>query len=417
MKRVVITGIGIVSPLGSGLDFVWDRLLQGKSGISNLPEQYNDYDSRVAGLVPRGTEKGEFDISKFMDSKEQRRNGLFISYAIGAASEAVQDGKLDEIEDRTKIGVNISSGIGGLPEIGEVNTKLNARGIRSVNPFFIPSVLSNLAAGYVSMRFKANGPNYSLTSACASASHSISNAAMLIRSGHADIMISGGAEASICPIGVAGFSALTALSTKFNDNPSKASRPFDKDRDGFVIAEGSAVLIMESLEHALKRGAKIYGEYLDCGMTGDASHVTKPEKEHCKRAMSIAIERSGLKPEDINYVNVHATSTPVGDESEMEAIKGIFGDHAKSKNFAVSATKSATGHALGAAGALESAFTLMALKNQVLPPTINVENAMDSIEGINFVPKSVAAPLNYALCNSFGFGGTNISLIFKKYES
>ncbi|QEK38693.1 beta-ketoacyl-ACP synthase II [Candidatus Cytomitobacter primus] len=418
--RVVITGLGIVSPLGVGVDHNWNRIKSKKSGISKLGDEYDKIPSQIAGLVPRGTNAGEFNIDDFMSKSEQRRNGKFISYAVAAAAEANKMAKLGDIEDRTRIGVCVASGIGGLPEICETCNAFEKQkeefGSRKISPFFIPSVLTNLAPGYVAIKFECKGPNYGASSACASASNAIADAAMLIKSGHADIMIAGGAEASICPLGVAGFAALRALSTNYNNNPEVASRPFDNDHDGFVIAEGAGILVLESLESAISRNAIIYGELASYGMTCDASHITTPSGEQSARAMSFAIKEAGLNPSDIGYVNAHATSTPVGDKCEIDAIKSVFGEHVYSDKFAVSSTKSYTGHLLGAAGGVEAIYTLMALRNQTLPPTINVNNPIPEIANINFVPEFQSHTFDYAISNSFGFGGTNTSLLFKKYD-
>ncbi len=419
-KRIVVTGIGIVSPLGVGAKHNWSKIKAEKSGISSLGAEYEKIPSKVAGLVPNGSEEGDFDINQFMTSSEQRRNGLFISYAVAAATEAAKDAKLDEIEDRNTVGVCLSSGIGGLPEICETSkvfeNQKETYGSKKINPFFIPSVLTNLAPGYVAIKLKCSGPNYGTSSACASAANAIADSAMLIKEGHADVMIAGGAEAAICPLGVGGFAALRALSTKYNDNPEVASRPFDQDHDGFVIGEGAGVLVLESLEHALARNATIYGEYVSCGMSCDASHITAPTGEQSKRAMSFAIKKAGITPKDIGYVNAHATSTPVGDKCEIDAIKEVFGEHTYSKEFAVSSTKGYTGHLLGAAGGIESVYTVLALQNQELPPTLNVDNPIDEIKGINYVPSFQNHSFDYAISNSFGFGGTNISLLFKRFS-
>ncbi len=419
-SRIVVTGMGIVSPLGVGTHHNWSRIQSQKSGISSLGSEYEKIPSKVAGLVPLGSGEGEFNVDEFMTSSEQKRNGRFISYAVGAASEAVKNARLDEVKDRNKVGVCLSSGIGGLPEICETSKTFEQQkeqyGSKRISPFFIPSVLTNLAPGYVAIKFKCNGPNYGASSACASAANAITDAAMLIQSGHADVMIAGGAEASICPLGVGGFAALRALSTKYNETPGIASRPFDENHDGFVIAEGSGVVVLESLEHALERKATIYAEYVSCGMTCDASHITAPSGEQSIRAMNHSISQAGISPSDIGYVNAHATSTPVGDKCEIESIKSVFGDHVYSSKFAVSSTKSYTGHLLGAAGGIEAIYTIMALQNQAVPPTLNVDNPIKEIEGINYVKSYQDHKFDYAISNSFGFGGTNTSLLFKKYN-
>lgn len=420
MKRIVVTGLGVVSPLGVGVTSNWHCIKNHKSGLKKLGCGYEKIPSKVAGLVPVGSYSGEFNIDDFMSSAEQRRNGLFISYAVAAASEAVKMAGLDSIKDRERIGTCIASGIGGLPEICDTCISFEQHreefGSRKISPFFIPSVLTNLAPGYVAIRFGCKGPNYGASSACASAANSIVDSAMLIKEGHADIMIAGGAEAAICPLGVGGFAALRALSTSYNDQPELASRPFDKDHDGFVIGEGAGVLILESLDSALMRNATIYGELVSYGMSCDASHITAPSGEQSARAMSFAVKMAGLVPENIGYINAHATSTPVGDKCEIEAIKTVFQDHVYSDKFAVSSTKSYTGHLLGAAGGIESVYTILSLMHQCVPATLNVQNPIPEIDGINFVPQCQDHNFKYAISNSFGFGGTNTSLLFGLYS-
>ncbi|USO00481.1 MAG: beta-ketoacyl-ACP synthase II [Alphaproteobacteria bacterium] len=416
-ERIVITGMGIVSPLGVGFEHNWKQIQNKVSGIVKLDsEAYKNVPSKVAGLVPSG-ENG-FDINKFMTPSEQRRNSLFISYAVGAVDEAVKSAKLDSFEDRTRIGTCIASGIGGLPEICSTckTFEIGDKDYKKINPFFIPSVLTNLAPGFTAIKFNFQGPNYGTSSACASAAHAISDAAMLIKAGHADIMVAGGAEAAICPLGVGGFAALRALSTSYNDSPSVASRPFDKGHDGFVIAEGAGVIVLESLASAKRRNVEIYGEFISAGITCDASHITAPNPEHSARAMKYAVEQANIGFNEIGYINAHATSTPVGDKCELEAVKSVFGEHVYSNGFAISATKSYTGHLLGAAGGIEAIFTLGALMHQELPPTLNVTDPIDEIDGINYVKDMQKHSFEYAISNSFGFGGTNISLLLKRFS-
>lgn len=419
MRRVVITGLGLVSPLGDGVEVSWSNLVSGKSGIRKI----NSFDvtnlpSKIAGEVPQSLEENPnyFDVLSYVDSKEQRKMGQFIIYAIAAASQALKDsGWMPKTEsEKERTGTLIGSGIGGLPEIYNTSLILKEKGARRVSPFFIPAALINLAAGHISIRFGLKGPNHSVVTACASGTHAIGDAMRIIRDNEADVMVAGGTEAAICEIGVAGFSAAKALSTNFNDNPEKASRPWDKERDGFVIGEGSGVLILEEYEHAKARGAKIYGELIGYGLSGDAYHITAPSEDGngAYRAMKAALSSASLDANSISYINAHGTSTPVGDAVEVKAMKKLFGDLIY--NIPVSSTKSSIGHLLGAAGSVEAIFCLLAMRDSILPPTLNLFNPSEGLD-LDFVPlKARKKDLSVVMSNSFGFGGTNASVIFKK---
>ena len=417
MRRVVVTGMGLVTPLGVGTEYVWKRIINGESGISGIQAfDVSDLPCRIAGEVPLGDKSsGKFNPDDYVQPKDQRKMGRFIHFAMGAAVQAVEDAgwqPTDEYE-RERTGVLIGSGIGGLEGIYDAAITLHERGPRRVSPFFIPACLINLASGNVSIRFGFKGPNHAVVTACSTGAHAIGDAARLIQLEDADVMVAGGTEASICRIGVAGFAASRALSTGFNDEPQRASRPWDKDRDGFVMGEGAGVLVLEELEHARKRGAKIYAEVIGYGMSGDAYHITAPSEtgEGAFNAMKAAMKRAKLKPDDIDYVNAHGTSTPLGDEIELGAVKRLFGDAAY--KISMSSTKSAIGHLLGAAGAVEAIFSILAIRDQVAPPTLNLENPSPGCD-IDLVPKHAKRrPIRRALSNSFGFGGTNASLIFQ----
>jgi 3-oxoacyl-[acyl-carrier-protein] synthase II len=415
MRRVVVTGLGTVCPLGVGVDHVWRRLVNGESGIGAIQSfDTADLSCRIAGQLPPGkAENGEFDPDEWVEPKDQRKMDRFIVCALAAATEAVKDSGWvpadDEAHERT--GVMIGSGIGGLPGICETSITLHERGPRRVSPFFIASNLINLASGQVSIRFGFRGPNHAVVTACASGAHAIGDAARLIALDDADVMVAGGAEATVCRIGIAGFAASKALSTRFNDTPAKASRPWDVDRDGFVMGEGSGILILEELEHAKKRGAHIYAEVTGYGLSGDAYHITAPAPDGngAFRAMRAAIKRAGLNLEEIDYVNAHGTSTPLGDEIEVNAVKRLFGDHAYS--LSMSSTKSAIGHLLGAAGAVEAIFSIKALETGVVPPTLNLDNPSTGCD-IDLVPHTAKErKVRHVMSNSFGFGGTNASLV------
>ena len=427
MRRVVVTGIGLLTPLGQGAELSWAAILAGKSGAGRITTfDPAEYACQVACEVPRVDGRGgggpdvpgSFDPDKTMAPKDQRRVDDFILYAMAAADEAVRDANWMP-EDRGELertGVIIGSGIGGLATIEKTSVELFEKGPRRVSPFFIPSALINLASGQVSIRYGFRGPNHSIVTACATGAHAVGDATRLIKYGDADVMIAGGAEAAICPVGVAGFIACRAMSTHFNDDPQRASRPYDKDRDGFVMGEGAGVLVLEELEHAKARGAKIYAEVIGYGMAGDAYHITAPAEDGDGgfRAMRAAVKDAGIDPADIDYINAHGTSTPLGDEIELGAVERMLGPAAAGK-VTMSSTKSATGHLLGAAGAIEAAFTCLAIRDQIAPPTINLENP--SVETpIDLTPnKAKPMAIEIALSNSFGFGGTNASVLFKKF--
>jgi 3-oxoacyl-[acyl-carrier-protein] synthase II len=426
MRRVVVTGIGAITPLGQGAELSWQAILAGKSGGGRISAfDPADYACQIACEVPRVDGRGgggpdvagSFDPDKTMSPKDQRRVDDFILYAMAAADEAVADSgwKPEVEEDKYRTGVIIGSGIGGLGTIERNSVELFKNGPRRISPFFIPSALINLASGQVSIRYGFKGPNHSVVTACATGAHAIGDAFRMIRYGDADVMLAGGAEASIVPVGVAGFIACRAMSTNFNDEPTRGSRPYDKDRDGFVMGEGAGMLMLEELEHAQKRGAKIYGEVIGYGLAGDAYHITAPVEDGDGgfRAMQGALKDAGLDPSDVDYINAHGTSTPLGDEIELGAVQRLMGQAAG--KLAMSSTKSAIGHLLGAAGAVEGVFSLLAIRDQIAPPTINLENP--SVETpIDLVP-NVAKPMkiDVAMSNSFGFGGTNASVAFKAF--
>ena len=416
MRRVVVTGMGLVTPLGIGLDQVWRRLLAGESGIGAIQSfDVSDLPSRIAGQVPRGDRaSGLFNADDWIPPKDHRRMDEFIIFAMGAAVQAVEDaGWLpDSEEERERTGVMIGSGIGGLPAITEAAITLQERGPRRISPFFIPSSLINLASGNVSIRYGFKGPNHAVVTACSTGAHAIGDAARLIMLDDADVMVCGGTEAAICRLGLAGFAAARALSTNFNDDPTRASRPWDRDRDGFVMGEGAGILVLEELEHAKERNAKIYAEVLGYGMSGDAHHLTAPAEDGngAFRSMRNALRSAHLPPDSIDYINAHGTSTPLGDEIELGAVKRLFGDHAY--RLSMSSTKSAIGHLLGAAGSVEAIFSILAMRDSVAPPTLNLDNPSPSCD-IDLVPKvAQERRINHVLSNSFGFGGTNASLIF-----
>jgi 3-oxoacyl-[acyl-carrier-protein] synthase II len=427
-RRVVVTGIGLITPMGQGTEITWAAILAGKSGIGRVTtfDASVDYACQVAGEVPRVDGRGgggpdvagSFDPDQTLSTRDQRRVDDFILYAIAAADEAVRDSGWrpgeDDVEGRERTGVMIGSGIGGLATIERTSVELHEKGPRRVSPFFIPSALINLASGQVSIRYGFKGPNHSVVTACATGAHAIGDATRLIKYGDADVMVAGGAEAAICPVGMAGFIAARAMSTNFNDTPEKASRPYDKDRDGFVMGEGAGVLVLEEYEHAKARGAKIYAEVAGYGLAGDAYHITAPadDGDGGFRAMQAALKDAGIAMADVDYINAHGTSTPLGDEIELGAVTRLLGNAASKAT--MSSTKSATGHLLGAAGAIEAAFSVLAIRDQIAPPTINLDNPSVETE-IDLVPKT-AKPMkiDVALSNSFGFGGTNASVVFKK---
>ncbi len=416
MRRVVVTGLGLVTPLGVGVETVWQNLIAGRSGLSSVTAfDVSDLPCKVAGQVPRGPfAEGGFAADESIPPKDQRKMDMFIQYALAAATEAVRDAGWEPAaeEDRERTGVLIGSGIGGLQGIYDAAIVMYEKGPRRVSPFFIPACLINLASGHVSIRFKFKGPNHSVVTACSTGAHALGDAARLIMLDDADVMVAGGAEATVSRLGVAGFSAARALSTGFNDTPTRASRPWDKDRDGFVMGEGAGIVVLEELEHARARGAKIYAEIIGYGLSGDAHHITAPAEDGSGgfRAMRAALKRAKMTPEDIDYINAHGTSTPLGDEIELGAVKRLFGDHAY--KLSMSSTKSAIGHLLGAAGSVEAIFSILAIRDSIVPPTLNLDNPSAGCD-IDLVPhKAKQRPVRAALSNSFGFGGTNASLIF-----
>lgn len=418
MRRVVVTGMGVVTPLGIGVEHVWRRLLAGESGIGAIQSfDVKDLPAKIAGQVPAGTRaEGGLTLDEWIPPKDQRKMDRFIQLALVAAEEAVTDSgwKAETEEDACATGVMIGSGIGGLQTIFEASQMVAEGKARRLSPFFIPSALINLASGHVSIRYGFKGPNHSVVTACATGVHAIGDAARLIAFGDADVMVAGGSEAAVCELGIAGFCAARALSTGFNDTPTRASRPWDKDRDGFVMGEGAGVLVLEEYEHARRRGAKIYAEVAGYGLSGDAYHITAPAEGHegAFRAMRAALRNGGVRPEEVGYINAHGTSTPVGDKAETLAIKKVFGDHAY--KLAVSSTKSMIGHLLGAAGAIEAVATVQALASGILPPTINLEDPDPELD-LDYVPNTPRArQVDYALSNSFAFGGMNATLLFKR---
>jgi 3-oxoacyl-[acyl-carrier-protein] synthase II len=414
-KRIVVTGIGLTTPLGDGVKGNWEQLIAGKSGLGPITRfDASDMPARVGGQVP--IEEGHpfrFNADAIVSPKDRRRMDDFIVYALAAAEEAIKDSgwvpPSDEARERT--GVMIGSGIGGLATIDDTSKTLEAQGPRRVSPFFIPASLINLASGQVSIKHGFKGPNHAPVTACATGAHAIGDAARLIKYGDADVMVAGGAESAMCRLGIAGFAALKALSTSYNDTPTRASRPWDKGRDGFVMGEGAGVVVLESYEHAKKRGAKIYGEILGYGLAGDAYHLTAPAEDGSGgfRAMRGALKDSGLSLDQIDYINAHGTSTPKGDEIELGAVKRLYGDHAY--KLSMSSTKSAIGHLLGAAGAVEAIFSILALRDQIAPPTLNLDDPSDGCD-IDLVPhKAKERKIRFVQSNSFGFGGTNASLV------
>ena len=418
MRRVVITGMGMVSPLGVGVDHNWDAITAGKSGIKKIEHfEVSDITSQIAGIIPRGEAAGEYNPDVFMEPKEQRKVDEFIVYGMAAAQEAIEDSGWapTEEEDLNRTGVLIGSGIGGLDEIYKTSTLMNERGPRRISPFFVPAALINLTGGHVSIKYGFRGPNHSVVTACATGTHAIGDAARLIAFDDADVMVAGGAEGAVCRLGVAGFAAARALSTGYNDRPEEGSRPWDQDRDGFVIGEGAGIVVLEEYEHAKARGAKIYGEVTGYGLSGDAHHITSPAEDGNGgyRAMEAALKRAKVNPEDIDYINAHGTSTPLGDGIECGAVKRLFTPALESVS--MSSTKSAIGHLLGAAGAVEAIYATKAMQTGILPPTLNLDNPSEDCMGIDLVPKQAKEKeVKAVLSNSFGFGGTNASLVIQK---
>ncbi|NBX00608.1 MAG: beta-ketoacyl-[acyl-carrier-protein] synthase II [Methylophilaceae bacterium] len=406
-RRVVVTGLGVVSPVGIGVQPAWSNLIAGKSGITRITKfDPSNFSSQVAGEVK------DFDVSQYLPAKEARRMDTFIQYGLAAAIEAVKDSGIEATEENAeRIGVSIGSGIGGLGLIEQTNDTFDEGGPRKVSPFFIPGTIINMISGNLSIMFGFKGPNVSIVTACTTGTHSIGDAARMIEYGDADVMVAGGAEAAITELSVAGFASARALSSR-NDDPATASRPWDKDRDGFVIGEGAGVMVLEEYESAKKRGAKIYAELIGYGMSADAYHMTAPNMDGPRRSMRNAMNNAGVNPDQVQFVNAHGTSTPLGDANETNAIKAAFGDHAK--NIVVNSTKSMTGHLLGGAGGLESVFTVLSIYNQISPPTINIFN-QDPECDLDFCANTARdMKIDVALKNNFGFGGTNGSLVFKK---
>lgn len=420
LRRVAVTGLGLVTPLGVGVEHVWSKLVAGKSGIGAIDRfDTSDLPCRIAGLVPRGRyADGAFGESEWLPAKDSRKMDLFAKYAMAAATQALDDAGWHPATDtdRERTGVLIGSGIGGLPGISEAAVALNEKGPRAISPFFIPSNLINLAAGHVAIRHGLRGPTHAVATACASGAHALGDAARMIMLGDADVMIAGGAEAAVCRLGMAGFCAARALSTSFNDDPRAASRPWDAQRDGFVMGEGSGIVVLEDYEHALRRGARIHAELIGYGMSGDGHHIAAPraDGDGAARAMSMAIGRAGIEPSAIEYVNAHATSTQAGDEIELHAITRVFGGHA-AQGLSVSSTKGALGHLLGAAGSVEAIISILAMRAQIAPPTLNLHQPPQQFRDIDLVALSARPrPIRYALSNSFGFGGTNAALVFAR---
>ena len=418
LRRVVITGLGLVTPVGCGVEESWRNLLAGKSGARRIEEfEVSDLSCQIANFVPRGpTAEGKFNPDDWMEPKEQRKVDDFILYAVAAADQALADSgwKADTPEKQEETGVLIGSGIGGLSGIADTSILLKEKGARRVSPFFIPGRLINLAGGYVSIKHDLKGPNHAVVTACATGTHAIGDAARIVALGDAEVMVAGGTESSICRIGMAGFVACRALSSGFNDRPTEASRPYDKDRDGFVMGEGAGVVVLENYEHAKARGAKIYAEVIGYGMSGDAYHITAPAEngDGAYRCMRAALRSAGLAPSDIDYINAHGTSTPMGDEIELGAVERLFGN--TQAKVSMSSTKSSVGHLLGAAGAVEAIFSVLAIRDQVAPATLNLVNP--SVEtAIDLVPNTPRQrEINTVLSNSFGFGGTNATLVLRK---
>ena len=420
MRRVVITGLGLVTPLACGVEETWRRLLAGENGIRRIEDfEVSDISCQLGGVIPRGDgSDGSFNPDDWMPKKDQRKVDDFIIYAMAAADQAISDcgWKAEEYEDQIRAGVLVGSGIGGLQGIASTSLLLEAKGPRRVSPFFIPGRLINLASGYISIKHQLKGPNHAVVTACSTGTHAIGDAARLIALDDADVMIAGGSESPVCRLALAGFASAKALSKGFNDAPDKASRPYDRDRDGFVMGEGAGVMVLEELEHARARGANIYGEIIGYGLSGDAHHITAPAEDGdgAYRCMQAAIKRAGIKPGEIDYVNAHGTSTPMGDEIELRAVERLFGDDAA--GLTMSSTKSAIGHLLGAAGAVEAVFSALAIRDNVAPPTLNLDNP--SVEtSIDLVPhRKKDMQIDTVLSNSFGFGGTNASLIIRALD-
>ena len=417
MRRVVVTGMGMLSPMGRGVENTWQKLIQGKSAISSVTKyDVSESPAKIAGQIIYGTQDNQFDPDTVMAPKDQRRVDPFILYGLCAGIDAVEDSgwKPETDEDRFRTGVMIGSGIGGIGAIYDSSITLKENGPRRVSPFFIPSCLINLVSGHLSIKYGFYGPNHACVTACATGTHAIGDAARLIMWGDADVMVAGGAEAAVHPLAMAGFAQAKALSTHYNDTPEKASRPWDKGHDGFVMGEGAGVVVLEEYEHAKKRGAKIYGEVVGYGLSGDGYHVTAPaaDSRGSKQAMRMALKNGSMAPEEIGYINAHGTSTPAGDILEVNAVKDVFGSYAT--KVSMSSTKSSIGHLLGAAGAVEAIFCLKVLQEGILPPTLNLEDPIEGAEDMDLVAlKARERKVTAVMSNSFGFGGTNASVIFK----
>lgn len=419
MRRVVVTGLGLVTPLACGVQQTWDRLLKGESGVKGIDVfDASELPARIAAQIPTKEDHEDgFNPDDWVPKKEQRRTDRFIVVGMAAAQQAIEDSGWvpSNTEEQERTGVLIGSGIGGLPNIERGTILAHTSEFRQISPFFIPACLINLASGQVSIKYGFKGPNHSVVTACSTGAHALGDAGRLIALGDADVMVAGGSEAAICKIGVAGFAAARALSTKYNDRPTEASRPWDKDRDGFVMGEGAGVVVLEEYEHAKKRGAHIYAELVGYGMSGDAYHITSPSPDGDGgfRSMKAALARAELNPSDIDYINAHGTSTPLGDTIELGAVKRLFSETIESVS--MSSTKSSIGHLLGAAGGVEAIFSILAMEHSVVPPTLNLHNPDEGCDGIDLVPhQAKERKVNAVLSNSFGFGGTNASLVFKK---
>ena len=421
MRRVVVTGLGMVSPLATGVEETWSRILAGQSGAGKITKfEASDLPCQIACEVTRGDgTNGTFDPAQWMDHKDLRRYDDFLIYAVAAAKQAMKDSgiELKTEEEKCRTGVLVGSGIGGLTNIEQTTLLMAEKGPRRVSPFFIPGSLINLASGLISIEFGAKGPNHAVVTACSTGSHAIGDASRMIAFDDADVMIAGGAESAICRLGIAGFIACKALATKFNDAPEKGSRPYDADRDGFVMGEGAGVVVLEELEHAKARGARIYAEVVGYGMSGDAYHITAPSSDGdgAFRCMTAALKRAGIQAHEIDYINAHGTSTPLGDEIELRAVERLMGNRAE--GLSMSSTKSSIGHLLGAAGAVEAIFSILAIRDNICPPTLNLDNP--SVEtAIDLVPKAAKnKDINIVLSNSFGFGGTNASLVMRRHAA
>ncbi len=423
MRRVVVTGLGIVSPLGRGVDHNWKSILEGKSGIRKIEGiDLKDIPVQIAGQVPTGKGEYEFDPDTVMPPKDQKKNDRFILYGMAAGGDALEDAGWNpenaSEEEKYRFGVMMGSGIGGLDVIYENSVSFHENGMKRISPFFIPSCLINLVSGNLSIKYQLKGPNHACVTACSTGTHAIGDAANIIARGDADMMLAGGAESAVNVLGLSGFARMKAVTSSFNDAPEKASRPWDQDRSGFVMGEGSGAVVLEELEHAKARGAKIYAEVVGYGMSGDAYHITAPSGDGAYRAMKMAADHAkehGIELKDINYINAHGTSTPAGDVGEALAVKRLFGDNMK--YVSMSSTKSAIGHLLGAAGAVEAVFTIKALQDQICPPTLNLDNPAEEVKDMDLVPhKAKKKEIKAAMSNSFGFGGTNSSLVLKRYE-